>query len=390
MIRIERLHFSVGNFALEHVSLHVRPGEYFVLLGPSGAGKTLLLECLCGLNRGHSGRIHIAGVDVTRLEPRRRGIGYLPQDYALFPDRTVARNIVYGLESDGSFYGRMAAGFFIGVPRFCIGAAAKLVHRLSGKPSAEPIPAEAAELLEMIGARHLAHRLPEKLSGGEKQRVALARALAVRPQVLLLDEPLSALDEQTRDTLCPELKRLQRSTQTTTVHVCHNFAEMLSVADRVGIVHRGRILQVGTPQEILARPRTRLVAQFVQVGNLFSARAECDGQWLRLVCPGEVAFRALRPDAETACGDVTFMVRPENVHVQTEPFDGMPPGSTALEGTIRSLTDTGPLVQLAVACGAEFEVLASLGKREYNHHRLAPGDHVYLAVVPDDVHVLED
>lgn len=390
MIRIERLHFSVGNFALDDVSLHVRPGEYFVILGPSGAGKTLLLECLCGLNRVNSGRITIGGVDVTRLEPRNRGIGYLPQDYALFPDRTVAWNIVYGLQSDRAFYGRMLAGFFISVPRFCVRAVTKLVRHFSGTPSTESIPPQAAQLLEMIRARQLAHRLPDNLSGGEKQRVALARALAVRPKVLLLDEPVSALDEQTRDALCSELKQLQRSTQTTTVHVCHNFAEMLAVADRVGIIYRGRILQVGTPHEILQRPRTRLVAQFVQVGNLFSARAESDGQWMRLVCPGQIPFRAPRPDAEIVNEDVTFMVRPENVCVQTDPFEGMPPGSTVLEGTIRGLTDAGPLVQLMVVCNADLEMLVSMGKREYNQRRLTPGDRVYLAVAPDDVHVLED
>jgi ABC-type Fe3+/spermidine/putrescine transport system ATPase subunit len=390
MIRIDKLNFSVGNFALEDISLHVRPGEYFVLLGPSGAGKTLLLECLCGLNRIDFGRISLRSVDVTRMEPRNRGIGYLPQDYALFPDRTVVRNILYGLESDSAFYARMLTGLSTSVPRWCARVVTKLVQRLSGRPPAEPIPAEAAELLDMIGGRHLAHRLPDRLSGGEKQRVALARALAVRPQVLLLDEPVSALDERTRDALCPELKRLQRTTGTTTIHVCHNFAEMLAVADRVGIIYQGRILQVGTPQEILARPRTRLVAQFVQVGNLFSARAEPDGEWMRLVCPGRIAFRAPRPDAPMAEGNVTFMVRRENVDVQTDPFQGGPPGTTVLEGTIRGLTDTGPLVELIVACSADLEVLASMGKKEYNQRRLTPGDRVYLAIVPDDVHVLED
>lgn len=388
MIRIDKLNFSVGSFALEGVSLHVRPGEYFVVLGPSGAGKTLLLECLCGLTRIDSGRITIGGRDVTRLEPRNRGIGYLPQDYALFPDRTVARNIVYGLQSDRAFYCRMLAGLVTSAPRVCVRVVTKLVHHLSGKTPAEPIPHAAAELLEMIGAKHLAHRLPDRLSGGEKQRVALARALAVRPQVLLLDEPVSALDEQTRDALCPELKRLQRSTQTTTVHVCHNFAEMLAVADRVGIIYQGRILQVGPPQEIFQRPRTRLVAQFVQVGNLFSARAEYDGEWVRLLCPGGTTFHARRPDSHITPGRVTFMVRPENVYVQADPLERVPPGTTVGEGTIRGLADTGPLVQLTIVCGAGLEMLVSMGKKEYNRRRLAPGDRVYLAVAPDDVHVL--
>ncbi len=357
MIRIERLNFSVGGFALRDVSLDVPPGQYFVLLGPSGAGKTLLLECLCGLNRIDSGRIAMAGLDVTHVEPRRRGIGYLPQDYSLFPHMTVRRNIGFGLKRSPA-----AAG------------------------GAERVD----QLMELLGVGHLAGRLPRNLSGGEKQRVALARALAIRPKALLLDEPVSALDEDTRDTLCRELKQLQRSTQTTAIHVCHNFAEMLAVADHVGIIFEGRIVQVGTPRQILERPRNRHVARFVQAGNLFAARARRDGEWLRLACPGRVEFRALRPSSGNADGEVLFMVRPEHVRLQADRFQDLPPGATTLEGTVRQVTDAGPLVQLAVACPGEMPFSVSLGKKEYKSLRLSVGDRVHLAVAPQDVHVLED
>jgi ABC-type Fe3+/spermidine/putrescine transport system ATPase subunit len=390
MIRIEGLHYSVGNFALEDVSLQVRPGEYFVLLGPSGSGKTVLLECLCGLNRVDSGRIKICGVDVTRLEPRNRGIGYLPQDYALFPDRSVARNTLYGLESDREFYVRSAIGMALSLPRLCCRVVSAVSRRLTGRKLRRTVHPEAARLLEMIGAGHLAERLPGKLSGGEQQRVALARALAVRPEVLLLDEPVSALDEQTRDSLCPELKRLQQTTQTTTIHVCHNLAEMMAVADRVGIIRQGRILQVGTPAEILEQPRTRVVAQFVQVGNLFSARAECQGEWTELHGPRDSRFRTGRIDSRITSADVSFMIRPENVQVSSRPSEALPPGTNTLEGTVRVLTDSGPLVRLVVDCGPGFELQASMGKGEYNQRRLLPGDRVYLAIAPDDVHVLDD
>lgn len=386
MIEIERLHYSVGNFALEDVSLQVRAGEYFVLLGPSGSGKTVLLECLCGLNRIDSGRISIAGVDVTRLEPRNRGIGYLPQDYALFPDRSVVANSLYGLESDRAFYVRKLRDALTCVPRLCRHA----VMRLSeGKPVDEDeLPPEAARLLDMMGVRHLAQRLPGKLSGGEKQRVALARALAVQPRLLLLDEPVSALDEQTRDALCPELKQLQQATHMTTIHVCHSLAEMLAVADRVGVIRHGRILQVGTPQEILERPKTRVVAQFVQVGNLFAAKAEADGEWLDLVGPGSIGFRAPHTSSVTSDEIASFMIRPEHVHVEKSRTDGMPDGTTWLKGTIRVLTDSGPLVRLAIDCGEGLEMSASMGKSEYNQRRFLPGDHVWLAVAPGDVHVM--
>lgn len=390
MIRIEQLHYSVGNFALDDVSLHIRPGEYFVLLGPSGSGKTVLLECLCGLNRIDSGRIAIDGTDVTRLEPRSRGIGYLPQDYALFPDRSVVSNTLYGLESDRAFYRRKLAALFTCLPRLCNHAIIKVTSRTAGRADEDHVHPEAASLLEMVDVRHLAHRLPGKLSGGEKQRVALARALAVQPQLLLLDEPVSALDEQTRDNLCPELKRLQQATQTTTIHVCHNLAEMMAVADRVGVIRNGRILQVGTPQEILERPKTRVVAEFVQVGNLFAGTASPNGEWLDLCGPDGSRFRAPRINSTPSRCDLSFMIRPEHVHVEKERAEGTADGVTWLEGTIRVLVDSGPLVRLTVACGKQLEMQASMGKSEYSQHRFLPGDRVHLAIAANDVHVLAD
>ncbi|NLS94231.1 MAG: ABC transporter ATP-binding protein [Planctomycetaceae bacterium] len=385
MIRIERLHYSVGNFSLQDISFHVQPGEYFVLLGPSGSGKTVLLECLCGLNRPDSGQITIGGADVTHLEPRNRGVGYLPQDYALFPDRSVARNTVYGLESDADFYRRELLGTLAFLPRLGLAAC----RRLAGRRLEEAVPPESARFLDMMGVRHLAGRRPGRLSGGEKQRVALARALAVRPQVLLLDEPVSALDEQTRDALCPELKRLQQNTKTTTIHVCHSLAEMLAVADRVGIIRNGGILQVGTPQEILERPRTRVVAEFVQVGNLFTARGEPGGEWTELRGPDGVRFLAPRSAIVPNGEDVSFMIRPEYIQVEKQPPSDMPPGTTRLEGTVRMLTDSGPLVRLTVQCDRDLSLQVSMGKSQYNQRRFLPGDRVHLAVAPEDVHVLD-
>jgi len=355
MIHVEQLNFAVGNFALRDVSLHVAPGEYFVLLGATGSGKTLLVECLCGLNRIESGRVHIGGTDVTRLEPRNRGIGYLPQDYALFPHKTVRHNIGFGL-------------------------AGRSENRTA-------IRQEVDRLMDQFGVAQLADRFPGKLSGGEKQRVALARALAVQPQVLLLDEPVSALDEQTRDLLCWQLKQLQTDTQTTAIHVCHNFAEMLVVADRVGIVQQGRIVQVGTPQEILQRPRTMQVAQFVQAGNLFSAQARIAGEWIEAVCDCGIEFRAPRPEAGNTTGDVVVMVRPENVQLCSARCDDVPIGSTILEGSICEVVDQGGVVRVRVSCDSE-KFLASLGKREYNDHRIEIGTSVQLIITPENVHII--
>lgn len=355
MIRIEDLRFSVGAFALQDVSLTVEPGEYFVLLGPSGSGKTLLLECVCGLNQIAAGRITIGDVDVTRLEPRQRGVGYLPQDYALFPHRTVRRNVAFGL-----------------------------LHH----PSRHTEPqTRVEELMELVGVVPLADRLPGNLSGGEKQRVALARALAIRPRVLLLDEPVSALDEQSRDAICRQLKELQRTTGTTTLHVCHNFAEMLAVADRAAVICDGRIVQVGTPREILQHPCTSRVAGFVQAGNLFAAEATPAGPWLRLTALGGIEFTAARSPAVPAARKVFCMVRPESVALSVAAPTDRAPGTTVLEATVRHVADLGPLVRVTAACGG-VELLVSTGHREFNRAKIAPGDRVFLAVAADDVHVM--
>jgi ABC-type Fe3+/spermidine/putrescine transport system ATPase subunit len=247
--------------------------------------------------------------------------------------------------------------------------------------------------MELAGVAHLADRRPQRLSGGEKQRVALARAAAIRSRVLLLDEPVSAVDEGARDRLCRQLKELHAATQTTTLHVCHNFAEMLAVADRVAMIHGGQIVQAGTPQELLQRPKNLLVARFMQAGNLFRARAEADGPWLRLVASGGITFRSPRPPSGCPCGDVTVMIRPENVHVFKASSGAAPPRvpaeTTILAGIVRQTTDLGPLVEVTVVCGQAGDVLVSLGKKEFKAAGIAPGDAVLLAVAPEDVHVLE-
>lgn len=359
MIRIEQLNLSVGSFALRDISLEVRRGEYFVLLGPTGSGKTLLLECLCGLNRIDSGRIWIGGEDVTGWEPRLRGVGYLPQDYALFPQKTVRQNVAFGLYR----------------------------HR-HGRTRAD-VESQTAALIEQLGLSHLADRLPQRLSGGEKQRVALARALAVQPRVLLLDEPVAAVDEAMRDSLCRLLRRLQQQTGTTAVHVCHNFAEMLTVADRVAVIDQGRILQVGTPREILQRPCNLRVAQFVQAGNLLPVRAQLDGAAVRLECADGVQLCAAGPLPGDNCR-VLAVIRPENVHLGTTPLQKVPPQVVSLQGTVREVVDQGFSVKVIVACGPQTELAAQLGRHEAIALELAAGRRVWVNVRAEDVFLVAD
>ena len=231
---------TAGKFQLRNASLHVRPGEYFVLMGRTGSGKSLLLQCLCGLRQPLAGHIAIAGRDVTHTEPRDRNLGYMPQDTGLFPHMNVWRNITFSLRA-----------------RHVRGAEALSI---------------AMPLVAMLGIGPLLDRDTTSLSGGEKQKVALARALACQPNALLLDEPVSALDEPTRAEVCAELRKVQEYLKLTVIHVCHSLAEA-AIADRVGVIEDGQVHQVGTLQQLRENPATKAVARLMAVGM------SKDGTW---------------------------------------------------------------------------------------------------------------
>ena len=240
MIGIDGLKVRAGDFALGPLSLRVAAGEYFVLLGPSGAGKTVLLETIAGLRQPAAGRLLLGGEDAAALPPERRGVGFVYQDALLFPHLDVAGNIGFGLRPAG------AAG---GVR----GAATR-----EGRVAHLPEVRRAAELL---GVAALLGRSPRTLSGGERQRVALARALARRPRVLLLDAPLSALDQEAREELQAVLRDLHARIQVPVVHVTHSLEEASALGDRCGLLAGGRLQQVGTPAELIRAPRTACASQ---------------------------------------------------------------------------------------------------------------------------------
>jgi len=231
MIRVEGLALSAGDFQLRDVFLHVPPGEYRVLMGPTGAGKSLLIKSICGLTRPAAGKITLAGTDVTRLEPRLRGLGYVPQGSGLFPHLRVARNVTFSLCARG------------------------LSHRAALRRSGPTI--------EALGLGELLHRWPETLSGGEQQKVALARALVFQPKAVLLDEPVAALDQPTQRRFCAELRTAQREFSITTIHVCHNIAEAQLVADTVSVLRDGRLIQTGPLEELRRRPADEEVARLL-------------------------------------------------------------------------------------------------------------------------------
>jgi iron(III) transport system ATP-binding protein len=231
---------------LDGIDLDIEPGEFVCLLGPSGCGKTTLLRIVCGIERADSGQILLGGQDIAGLPPAARGFGVVFQSYALFPNLTAAQNIAYGLHPTGALAREMAK--------------------------------RSREMLDLVGLTAHADKYPVQLSGGQQQRIALARALAPNPRLLLLDEPLSALDAQVRASLRSEIRALQKRLGIVTIMVTHDQEEALSMADRVVLMHNGRIEQAGTPDELYRQPRTRFVAGFVGRMNMLPATVLADGK----------------------------------------------------------------------------------------------------------------
>ncbi|MFQ5812453.1 MAG: putative 2-aminoethylphosphonate ABC transporter ATP-binding protein [Anaerolineae bacterium] len=266
--------------AVNDVSLDVDEGEFICILGPSGCGKTTLLRIIAGLEEQNAGQIYQGGKDISRLPPRRRDFGIVFQSYALFPNLTAAQNIAYGLEN----------------------------RRLPRKE----IAARVAGLLELIGLPDVEHKFPAQLSGGQQQRIALARALATSPGLLLLDEPLSALDARVRVALRQEIKHLQRHVGVTTIFVTHDQEEALVMADRIVVMNEGCIEQVGTPEEIYRSPATAYVADFVGLMNFLPGRA---GPGPDQVCCGALDLWCAEPHGLAPETPVTLAIRPEDVRV---------------------------------------------------------------------------
>jgi putative spermidine/putrescine transport system ATP-binding protein len=332
--------------AVHDFNLSAEKGEFVSFLGPSGCGKTTTLRMIAGFEQPTAGTITVDGVDITHRPPNRRNVGMVFQSYALFPNMTVADNIGFGMK----------------------------VRRRSG----DQVRTRVAELLELIHLPDKGDRYPYQLSGGQQQRVALARALAIEPDILLLDEPLSALDAKIRVALRKEIRSIQRSVGITTVYVTHDQEEALSLSDRVVVMSEGRVEQIGPPPEIYNFPATPFVASFVGTLNLIDAKV-IDGAAARLSIDGQ-EIRGAQPRA----GDgqrVTVALRPEAIEL------GESGGANRLRGTVEDVSFLGSIVRTRLKIGE-----AILSFDQFNDPGLtaqAIGESIVVSFPPEATLVLD-
>jgi iron(III) transport system ATP-binding protein len=333
---------------ISNLDLSIPEGHFFTLLGPSGCGKTTLLRTIAGFIGATRGSIRFDGRDVTRLPAHKRDIGMVFQDYALFPDKTVFENVAYGLRARG------ARGAELGT--------------------------RVGEALERVGLTGFAERKPAALSGGQRQRVALARALVIKPQVLLMDEPLSNLDAKLRVQVRATIMDLQREANITTVFVTHDQEEALSMSDRIGVMNKGRIEQLGTPREIYATPATAYVADFVGAANRITVRPDGparDGR-ISLVLGGH-ALRVrgtLTPDTAEA----VLVLRPEDLTLQAQP------GTDALPARVLQRQYLGARTSYRVRLPQGDELIVDMHGED--HDRFARDQDLFLTIDPDRAVVL--
>jgi ABC-type Fe3+/spermidine/putrescine transport system ATPase subunit len=289
-VEVQDVQVHVGGFKLEGIDLTVDEGQYFILLGPTGVGKTILLETLAGIHRVVRGRIWIDSQDVTHMTPEERRISYVPQDYALFPNMNVRENIAFGLKIK--------------------------------KMAKSQIDEQVANYARRLGIAYLLDRPPQQLSGGEKQRVALARALIIRPRVLLMDEPLAALDRANRSDFWIMLQEVHREFRVTVIHVTHDLEEAFILGDRIGVFIQGRIVQSGRKEEIYRRPNSLEVARFLGVRNIFRGvvqDVDSHNGAGRVAIKGKgLIFTFEIRDGLGPGDEVDFLIRPEEVMVIRE------------------------------------------------------------------------
>ncbi len=342
--------------AVDDISFDIAENEFFALLGPSGCGKTTLLRMISGLETPTSGEIVIGGEDMALTPPNKRPTNMVFQSYAVFPHMTVAENVAYGLKVTG-------------VPR-------------------EETKRRVAEALDMVKLTSLAERRPDQMSGGQRQRVALARALVKRPKVLLLDEPLSALDAKLREEMRLELTRLQENVGITFIIVTHDQDEALSMASRIAVMDRGAVKQIATPSELYEHPANIFVADFIGKVNLIEATASSALNG-KVMCEAQGLGRIELPHDRASGGKVAVAVRPEKLKIS--PAEPQSAKLIKIKGRVRDVAYYGDTSHVVIACGNGLELSVNVqNERRLGGSGVERGEEVWVHWLPEDTIVLRE
>jgi len=333
MLKLENVSKRLGDFAINNINLQVDRGQYFVILGPSGTGKTVLLEIIAGFHRPDQGRVYLYDKDITRLPAEARKMGFVYQDYMLFPHMTVKDNILFGA-------------------RKCF-------------PLSQAMD-KMKRLVDLLGIGHLLDRYPLTLSGGEQQRVALARVLIIEPTILLLDEPLSSLDPNSQEALQLELKRIHEEFETTILHITHDFNEAINLATHVGVMINGTLAQTGTAHEVFSHPNSLEVATFLGIENIIPGRY-MDGTFK---CNEQLVFPA--PPANGQSFSYIYFSS-KDVRLGSEPGSG-----NCFQGIVTGISLQKDFVSLSVDVGHQIRI--KLSHREFNDYSISCGNKIEFHV----------
>ena len=354
MVELRNVTKCFGGFAaVTDVSLTIQAGEFLTLLGPSGCGKTTLLRMIAGFETPTEGSVWLSGEDVTHLPPYRRNVNQVFQSYALFPHLTVEENIGFGLKMQKV-------------------AKPQLVERVR----------QAIDLVSLGG---MEQRRPSQLSGGQRQRVALARAIVCEPKVLLLDEPLAALDAKLRHAMQVELKRLQRKLGITFVFVTHDQEEALTMSDRIAVVNKGRIEQLGESSEIYHSPQTTFVANFIGQANIIEASVVADeGSFTRLSLSDDLEVLVPRESRLATMSELLVSIRPEKIHLQRS----KPPGSNVFEATVEEELFKGATDQLELKTRGGLKLTVVVANESATQECFHQGETVWCSLHPSDIVVV--
>lgn len=343
-VKLEGLNKDLGDFSIVEVSLTVESGDYFMVLGPTGAGKTILLETIAGIHKPDRGEIWLGDKNVESVPPEDRNIGFVYQDYVLFPHLTVTENVLYGLKA-----------------------------RKKNRPNRR-----AEEVMDLLGLSHLKDRYPRTLSGGESQKVAVARAIAYEPRSLLLDEPTAALDPQTKESVRTELKNVHQELEITTLHVTHDQAEAKILGDRIAVMMDGRVKQVGTVHEVFNRPVNDRIASFVGVENIFDGEIVNFEEEVAEIEVGRFRLHAVTTEKN---GSVKVYIRPEDIFISEGPTSTT--ARNNVPGTVRSVTHLGQVYRVRVDTGLSCYVT----KQSVEEFGLKPGKEIYTSFKATSVEV---